>query len=1104
MGKIIKKTLPKNVRSELKSGVADFISPSAFRYPEKIDKSGWIEHIPFAFWLMEHACPRLLVELGVHYGVSYLAFCQSVQQNGLGTKCFGVDTWKGDDHAGFYNDDVYEALIAYHDARYSDFSRLVRSTFSEAIHYFEDRTVDLLHIDGRHGYEDVQRDFESWRPKLSSRAVVLFHDTNVRENDFGVFRFWKELIKHHTENFEFYHGNGLGVLGFGDDLPGPVRAFFASGRDEESAVSIRAAYCRLGRGLTDAFTVQQNGEELSALRDALAEAKDYARNLETEIAERDRRLTDAQEKADAQERAEQQLAEATAYARHLETHLGQASSSLVEAASYARNLESELARRAFERQSANDKLDAILNSNSWQISNPFRELALRNTVVRKILNRTARLALWILLRPRRRVVQQNSVPLPTAPEPKPWSKRAIDRISHTEQNGNLKEKAALNERARAELGNFLASAARLVFPVTEVPSISVIIVVHNQAHLTLRCLRALMDQNGPSFEVVLVDNASKDDTGKLLSRLENVRVLSNTTNVGFLLGCNQAAAAARGRALLLLNSDAFMRPGALSSALAMLDLAPQIGAVGGRLILPSGRLQEAGCIVWADGSTLGYARGLPPEAGEAMFRRDVDYCSGAFLMTPTNLWQTLGGFDAAFSPAYYEDVDYCMRLRKIGYRVVYDPTVIVDHFEFGSAVEKDSPSAAMLRNRKLFRSRHAETLHVHHMRASPKNVLAARVRSAPSSRRLLIIDNEVPLTALGSGYPRASKIITEAVTLGWAVTFFPMHQLDVDWQSTRAEIPWEVEVVTGRGESGLADFLEERHDYYNAILISRPANMSILLKVLDDKPHLIDRTRLIYDAEALFANRDIAKAAAEGPPLPESDAEALVAAEVALAEGADAITCVTEAEANAFRVRQSASVHVLSHSIDACAATPGFAARTGFLFVGRLLERDTPNWQGLLWFVRKCWPLIHSTLPNTTLSVAGHLHPEHAELEAAGVQLLGPITDLKPVYDAARVFIAPIQYAAGIPIKILEATAAGLPTAGTLLMARQLMWSPNIEIIASDDVAALAASASNLHENATAWEAIRSAARRRVECDHGTAAFRHCLRGLLDAKADLD
>ena len=169
-----------------------------------VDPPSWVPHIPFAFWLIDALRPRTVVELGTHTGVSYSAFAQAVQILGLDAATYAVDTWKGDHQAGFYGEDVFEEWASFHDDHFCAFSRLVRSTFDEALSKFPDGGVDLLHIDGLHTYEAVRQDFESWFPKLSNRAVVLMHDTNVREADFGVWRFWAEIASRYP-SFAFAH-----------------------------------------------------------------------------------------------------------------------------------------------------------------------------------------------------------------------------------------------------------------------------------------------------------------------------------------------------------------------------------------------------------------------------------------------------------------------------------------------------------------------------------------------------------------------------------------------------------------------------------------------------------------------------------------------------------------------------------------------------------------------------------------------------------------------------------------------------------------------------------------------------------------------------------
>ena len=235
-----------------------FLTEASFWTPKFFVPSAWTEHAPFGFWLVDALRPRLLTELGTHYGFSYFVFTQAVKALQAKSRCFAVDTWKGDEHAGHYGEEVYESVRTYNDSEYADFSELVRSSFDDAVSRFENGTIDLLHIDGRHFYEDVKHDFEAWKPKLSTRSVVLFHDTSVSSHGFGVYRLWDEL-KRDYPYFEFIAGHGLGVLGTGSDVPPAVKKLFQMEQNEPEAAFIRAAYQRLGAGIVDRALLQQQG-----------------------------------------------------------------------------------------------------------------------------------------------------------------------------------------------------------------------------------------------------------------------------------------------------------------------------------------------------------------------------------------------------------------------------------------------------------------------------------------------------------------------------------------------------------------------------------------------------------------------------------------------------------------------------------------------------------------------------------------------------------------------------------------------------------------------------------------------------------------------------
>jgi glycosyltransferase involved in cell wall biosynthesis len=216
-----------------------------FRQPSRVGvASAWYGHVPFGYWLAAQARPRTIVELGTHNGVSYSAFCDAVLDQHLPTRCFAVDTWQGDPQTGLYGEEVFADLHRFHNQRFAAFSTLLRMTFDEALTQMSDASVDLLHIDGEHSYPAVRHDFETWLPKLSDRGIVLFHDINVREQEYGVWALWDEIRKRYP-NFEFLHASGLGLLAIGEHAPPCVAALCAE-TDDSAIATVRERFARLG------------------------------------------------------------------------------------------------------------------------------------------------------------------------------------------------------------------------------------------------------------------------------------------------------------------------------------------------------------------------------------------------------------------------------------------------------------------------------------------------------------------------------------------------------------------------------------------------------------------------------------------------------------------------------------------------------------------------------------------------------------------------------------------------------------------------------------------------------------------------------------------
>ncbi len=252
----------------------NLLNYSAFlQYPERLAPSAWISHIPFGMFLVEALRPRTIVELGTQSGVSYCAFCQAVRQLGQRTRCFAIDTWQGDAQTGPYGPEVFEDLKAHHDPRYVDFSTLIPQTFDEAASQFEDGSIDLLHIDGFHSYEDVKHDFETWLPKMSQRAVILLHDIAVRQEGYGVWRLWAEA-KASYPNFEFEHGHGLGLLAIGKEVPSPIVPLLDG--SEERLTPFQEIFAQLGQRLDASYW---RGVELAS---ASATVLDQQRRLDNQ------------------------------------------------------------------------------------------------------------------------------------------------------------------------------------------------------------------------------------------------------------------------------------------------------------------------------------------------------------------------------------------------------------------------------------------------------------------------------------------------------------------------------------------------------------------------------------------------------------------------------------------------------------------------------------------------------------------------------------------------------------------------------------------------------------------------------------------------------
>ncbi|MDG2141900.1 MAG: glycosyltransferase [Gammaproteobacteria bacterium] len=656
-------------------------------------------------------------------------------------------------------------------------------------------------------------------------------------------------------------------------------------------------------------------------------------------------------------------------------------------------------------------------------------------------------------------------------------------------------KIIYSNKAKEELSLFLSSDRNLVFTQSKFPKVSIVIVFYNQPHLGLLCLQSILTKAEVSHELIIIDNASDKETDALLDRIRNAKIIRNQMNLGFIKAVNQGAEAARGKFILLLNNDALIEKDTLSNALKSMSEKDDIGAVGGKIKLIDGTLQEAGSIIWRDGSTQGYGRGQDPCAPAFMFKREVDYCSGAFLLFRKTQFIDLSGFDLDYSPAYYEETDFCIRLQKKGLKIIYDPSVRITHYEFGSSEGYKEASVLQEKNREILREKHKDWLSEKYQ-ADPQNLLSARTSN--NFTNVLFIDDRVPHISLGSGYPRSAHLLNTLSKFKLNVTFYPLQFPIDDWHAAYRTLNNNIEIILNEGRAGLEDFLKDRKGYFSHIIISRAHNMAFFKSVIEKSDRLITRENIIYDAEALTANREIMRMKLQNQSLTESEEKELVEEEINHARIANSVIAVSKQEAGIYQANGIENVHVLGHAVEPNPGENTFREREGLLFVGALRDEGSPNVDSLLWFVVNVLPLIEIQIPSINLYVVGELGAASLfTINKRNVVFKGRLESINEIYNNCRVFIAPTRFAAGIPHKIHEAASAGIPSVTTELLSKQLRWKNGEEILVGTNAAEFAQQCVRLYKESRTWAKIREGGLEAVYKDCSDFTFKKTLKLLV-------
>lgn len=544
----------------------------------------WCGHLPFAAWLLKQVQPKVLVELGTHTGNSYFTFCQAVSEYGLDTRCYAVDTWQGDDHAGKYGDEVFADVFGYNDAHYARFSNLMRMKFDDALSYFPDNCVDLLHIDGLHTYEAVKADFDGWLPKLTSKAIVVFHDINVRERNFGVWQLWEEL-KLRFPSCEFHHSHGLGVLLVGaelsEEIKDSVQACNASFVRNLFALKAEAIVAQAKADVVAKQNAENQQRSLQELQQLQGQRQQLEQDLLQHLSNGERSLQAANQRLNDMEaqRAEVKLQLSEALTKNDQTQVS------VERCVH---LEHELHALRVHCGNLSDNANAVRKSWSWRITAPIRWVS--TPLVG--LNRSQKTL--------KKAIELGGGVAPTAALAlKVLREEGLDGVKWRVSNAT----ALLGEQAGARTPAHPSKHASQIYAewllqndpqtpealkklsdaVAELPLqplISVVMPVYNPPLEYLRlAVDSLQKQTYPNWELCIADDASpKDEVRAYLKELSSadtrVKVVFREKNGHISAATNSALALATGEFIALMDNDDMLTPHALAHVVKCINSTP--------------------------------------------------------------------------------------------------------------------------------------------------------------------------------------------------------------------------------------------------------------------------------------------------------------------------------------------------------------------------------------------------------------------------------------------------------------------------------------------------------------------------------------------------
>lgn len=645
------------------------------------------------------------------------------------------------------------------------------------------------------------------------------------------------------------------------------------------------------------------------------------------------------------------------------------------------------------------------------------------------------------------------------------------KLYSTEEGRNLRN-------GDFEIGDIYRQHGKLHFEKVENPMVSIVIPVYNQIHYTYACLVSILEHTKDvTYEVIIADDVSTDATEHLSDYVEGLVICRNSTNQGFLRNCNNATRSARGKYVMFLNNDTQVTPGWLSSMVNLIEKDPTIGMVGSKLVYPDGRLQEAGGIIWSDGSGWNYGRLDDPDKPEYNYVKDVDYISGAAILLSNDLWKQIGGFDTRFAPAYCEDSDLAFEVRKAGYRVVYQPLSKVIHFEGvsnGTDVQGSGLKRYQVVNSKKLKEKWADEFAKQCENNGNPDPFRARERSM-GKKIILVVDHYVPTWDKDAGSKTTYQYLKMFLQKGYVVKFLGDNFMHDEPYSTILQ-QMGIEILYGpEYQVKIWDWLRDHGDDIEVAYLNRP---HISTKYID---YILDNTdiKVIYYGHDLHFLREGREFQLTGDPKKREDSEYWKSIELSLMSKAAISYYPSYIERDA--------IHEIDPTINVKDITAyvfdefktdipeDFAKREGLLFVGGFAH--PPNADAVLWFAREIYPRIREKMlaagqePPKFYVIGSKVTDEIKALEQPdnGIVIKGFVSDeeLERLYAECRLVVVPLRYGAGVKGKVVEAIYNGAPIVTTSIGAEGI---PQVEdvLVVEDEPEAFAEKTAALYQDTDA------------------------------------